>query len=186
MKDFNRPDLSGDTVWYDRLCVGDVALFRFPNSEPDSAEQPKTRTCLVVNVEHQDTQVFVEIAFGTSAQTDANRGLDIGVTEPDEMATAGLRKQTRFVCARRIIVSINHAGWDLNDQHDTPVVGRLGPQAMSDLAEIRERIAACQENFGHRWKQPKPFVVEHRSRRRISNPERSFKKPRSTGGRFHG
>jgi hypothetical protein len=58
-------------AWQAGLGPGNVVLFRFPYAEPDAAEPPKSRTCLVLEVERRSDGIYVELAYGTSADTDA-------------------------------------------------------------------------------------------------------------------
>ena len=169
-------------AWQTSLQPGDVVLFRFPCTEHDPAVAAKIRTCLVLSVQTRNGHGFAEIAYGTSANTRANVGDEIHVVTPAAMAGAGLRKPTRFVCARRQEVSLCDAGWDLSRGHSTPIIGRLDPAARARMAALRagiadrrDQVAALQPGRGAsaQVRSPAGFTVEHRRRRRL---------PRSVSG----
>lgn len=101
--------------------------------------------------------------YGTSVDSRKNVGYEIDVSKPEAMAAAGVRKPTRFVCARRIIVTVDHPGRDLNPRHATPVIGRLAPEAMERMNAIRARIHAARDIIAdRRAAKRRPFTVEHR------------------------
>ena len=157
-------------AWGDDLQRGDVVLFRFPCAEECPVEKPKRRTCLVVEVEDHGGHRFVEIAYGTSAETKANIGDELRVAAPDEIAQAGVRKTTRFVCSRRITVMLDHPGWDTNGAHPSPIIGHLAPAPMRKLDAIRARIRALRDVAADRRASRRAFSVEHRRRRTIARP----------------
>ena len=126
----------------DVLQRGDVVLFRFPLAdEDDEPGAPKRRPCLVLDTLTRGDERFVEIAYGTSADTRANRGYEIVVKQPDARAAAGLSKPTRFVCARRIIVHAGHGGFDGRTK-GPHVIGRLDESLMERMNAVRARIQA--------------------------------------------
>lgn len=162
--------------WRSLLQPGDVVLFRFPCAEPNPPEPPKRRTCLVIEVEDRGGQRCAEIVYGTSADTAANTGDEIHVAAPEEIARAGLRKPTRFVCSRRITVSLDHPGWDLNPRHPSPIIGQLTLKAMTRLNAIRARIHALRDIAAdRRASRRQSFTVEHRRRRLVSRPEKAVR-----------
>lgn len=181
MKDMNTLELPGQGSWHTDLSIGDVVLFYFPHAERDTCEAPKSRTCLVVDLFDEAGTTMVELAYGTSVDTAANRGREIHLVDPEEIAIAGLHRPSRFVCARRVIVSIDHPGWDLDDWHATPVLGRLGPRVCAELDKIRAAIQADQAALFNVWKEPKPFAVE----RRFVRPDPHVRQPKSQGVTRH-
>ncbi|ATG36763.1 hypothetical protein PhaeoP23_02653 [Phaeobacter piscinae] len=124
------------------LQRGDVVLFRFPlNDENAEPSAPKRRPCLVLNTLSSGDDRFVEIAYGTSADTRANRGYEVIVNHPASRDTAGLSKPTRFVGARRIIVHVDHSGFD--GQTEGPeIIGKLDARLMERLNTVWARIQA--------------------------------------------
>ena len=124
------------------LQRGDVVLFRFPLAEEDDEPgAPKRRPCLVLDTLTAGDERFVEIAYGTSADTRANRGYEVIVKQPAARATAGLSKPTRFVCARRIIVHVNHSGFHGRTK-GPQIIGRLDEALLERMNAIRARIQA--------------------------------------------
>ncbi|GGM00360.1 hypothetical protein GCM10011534_22730 [Pseudooceanicola nanhaiensis] len=124
------------------LQRGDVVLFRFPLAEADDEPgAPKRRPCLVLDTLTAGDDRFVEIAYGTSADTRANRGYEVIVKQPDARTTAGLSKPTRFVCARRIIVHVDHSGFHGRAKRPH-IIGRLDEALLERMNAVRARIQA--------------------------------------------
>lgn len=124
------------------LRRGDVVLFRFPLAEEDDEPgAPKRRPCLVLDTLTVGDDRFVEIAYGTSADTRANRGYEIIVKQPSARETAGLSKPTRFVCARRIIVHVNHSGF-FGRTKGPQIIGHLDEALLERMNAVRARIQA--------------------------------------------
>jgi hypothetical protein len=163
-------------AWGNDLRRGDVVLYRFPCAEEHPAEPPKRRTCLVLEVEDRSGRRFVQLAYGTSVESTANRGDEIRVFSPEETALAGVRKPTRFVCSRRIRVALDHPGWDINRAHRSPIIGRLAPTATRKMNAIRTRNHALRDIAAdRRASRRRTFTVEHRRRRRVSLPGRAVR-----------
>lgn len=124
------------------LRRGDIVLFRFPLAEEDDESgAPKRRPCLVLDTLTKGDECFVEIAYGTSAETRANRGYEVIVKQPAARATAGLSKPTRFVCARRIIVHVAHNGFHGRTK-GPHIIGRLDLPLLERMNAVRARIQA--------------------------------------------
>ncbi|MEP0146511.1 MAG: type II toxin-antitoxin system PemK/MazF family toxin [Paracoccaceae bacterium] len=132
-----------DFDWKDLVERGDVVLFAFPiNEGADSpTEQPKLRPCLVLDVFELNGIKFVELAYGTSAHTKANTGYEVRVGHTDSCHAAGLDRPSRFVCARRVIVSINHPGFKGSKERGT-LIGRLDPPLLDRMNAMRARLQA--------------------------------------------
>ncbi|WP_157937601.1 hypothetical protein [Oceaniglobus roseus] len=79
--------------------------------------------------------------YGTSADTRANRGYEVIVKQSAARATAGLSKPTWFVCARRIIVHVNHRGFDGRTK-GPHIIGRLDEVLLERMNAVRARIQA--------------------------------------------
>ncbi len=129
--------------WAEQPERGDVVLFRFPIAEEaHEPDAPKRRPCLILDVFDWKGGPFVELAYGTSADTRANRGYEVLVKQPGARAVAGLTKPTRFVCARRIIVHVNHSGFQASEEACAPLIGRLDAALLERMHAVRARIQA--------------------------------------------
>lgn len=165
-------------AWQTNLRRGDVVAFRFPCAEDAGAADPKARTCLVLEIETRDGRHFAELAYGTTSDSHANRGEDLPVVDLAEIAAAGLRRPTRFVCARRVVVCVDHPAWEVSRRYATPVIGHLAPRSYERMNAIRARLhalrdfAADRRRERARMRQAAPrtradFIVEHRRRRPV-------------------
>lgn len=113
------------------LRPGTIVAFRFPLGEGEG--RVKTRLCLVIaRTLGKDGAPRITIAYGTSAGSQSNRGLDLEVAEPDAYKAAGLRRPTRFVLTRRVTVPASDPGLDRR-RAGSPVIGILAPAAMITL-----------------------------------------------------
>lgn len=93
----------------------------------------KTRPCLVIaTTPGKDGAPLITIAYGTSADSQSNRGLDLKLAKPDYYKAAGLRRPTRFVLMRRVTVPASDPGLD-GRRAESPVIGSLPPSAMIPL-----------------------------------------------------
>lgn len=127
--------------WTETLSHGDIVSFRFPIADENGAA-PKARPCLVLDIEEREGLHLVTLAYGTSAEGRANRGYEIRVACPEDAAAAGLDRPTRFVGARRLIVSLAHPGFHVSRSLGTPVIGRLPGIALARMHRVRARIHA--------------------------------------------
>lgn len=149
-----------------RLLGGDVVLFRFPLAEEDDQPgSPKRRPCLVLDTRIRGDERFVEIAYGTSADTRANRGYEVIVKQSAARETAGLSKPTRFVCARRIIVHVNHSGFDGRTK-GPHIIGRLDETLLKRMNAVRARIQAEADIAA--------YYREERRREELAREDRGF------------
>lgn len=170
------PTAAPPSDWRAHLQPGDVVLFRFPCAEPDPAEPPKRRTCLVFDVENRGGRRFAEIAYGTSADSRANTGDEIHVAAPEEMTRAGVRRPTRFVCARRVWVALDHPGWDVNPKHPSPILGCLLARGLAQMNAIRAKIHALRHIAAdRRATRRREFGVDHRRRRTVARPGKAVR-----------
>ncbi|WP_323768522.1 hypothetical protein [Antarctobacter sp.] len=128
---------------------GDVVLFRFPVTEEDAEPgAPKRRPCLVLDTFESGGERYVELAYGTSVSTRANRGYEVMVKQPASRAVAGLNKPTRFIGARRITVHIDNSGF--NGPTDGPtIIGRLDEALLNRMNAVRARIHAEADIAAH-------------------------------------
>lgn len=121
-----------ETNWRDIIQRGDVVLFRFPVNKRGRRAQPKRRPCLVLDIRTIDGTKFLDLAYGTSSDTKANKGYEIRIRQIASYLAAGLDRPTRFVCARRITVSVNHPGFNEEGKPRT-LIGRLDPPLMERM-----------------------------------------------------
>jgi hypothetical protein len=128
--------------WHPAVSPGDVILFAFPINRPAPGETAKTRPCVVLDVVTIDGRRHLLLAYGTTSDSDANRGDEIVVAAGAETAAAGVDRATRFVGARRLLVSIDHPGFATASGQRSPVIGRLTGQARRSLDALRTRLAA--------------------------------------------
>jgi hypothetical protein len=156
-------------AWAKSLQRGDIMLFRFPCAEENPVEAPKSRTCLVLDVETRAGELHIHLAYATSANTRANVGNEIHIETPQDMAAAVMRKPTRVVCDRRTWVTPDHPGWDLNPRHPSPSIGRLSPRGIARMNAIRAKLQALR-NIGADRKSARgrPFSVEQRCKRALA------------------
>ncbi|HHX88291.1 MAG TPA: hypothetical protein GX700_00740 [Paracoccus sp.] len=104
------------------LCPGTIVSFRFPLGEGEGPS--KTRPCLVIGSSTADGTPRITLAYGTSADSDSNRGLDLALAEPADWMAAGLHRPTRFVLMRRITVGPDDPGFNFH-RRGGPVIGVL-------------------------------------------------------------
>jgi len=122
------------------LRCGDIVLFRFPVKE-DGDLRAKRRPCLVLEKHDIFGATFIELAYGTSAMTRANRGYEIHVRRPEDILASGLKEPTRFVGSRRISVSLCNPG--LSSGATVPrLVGHLATSLNARFNAVRARIKA--------------------------------------------
>lgn len=182
---------SPDPIPAPRFRPGTIVSFRFPRAE--DGRPGKARPCLVV-ASSEDRLV---IAYGTSVDTPANRGLDVVLDDPDDWQVAGLHRPSRFVLARRVSVGPDDprlvfprqgkAAIGMIRDHHLPELDRLTRklgQALFDdrprgmppcrIRKHRERNPAplSATNRSGPWRPPpmRPFTVEHRTARRPIGP----------------
>ena len=134
--------------WQEIIERGDVVLFAFPINEKGEATRPKLRPCLVLDVFELSGTKFVELAYGTSADTKANRGYEVRVRRTASCHAAGLDRPSRFVCSRRVIVSNDHPGFERGDLRGT-LIGRLDPPLIERMNDVRARLQAEADITAH-------------------------------------
>ncbi|WP_340108451.1 hypothetical protein [Pikeienuella sp. HZG-20] len=144
--------------WRETLTWGDIISFRFPVEGSD--ESPKKRPCLVLDIARLGERRYAMLAYGTSAYTKANHGYEIRLSKAEALAS-GLRRSTRFVGARRLLVSLDHPGIVFWAATGAPVMGRLSGDAFERMNRVRARIQAEAD-----------IAADHRSRRRKTQPAR--------------
>ncbi|MBY6091776.1 type II toxin-antitoxin system PemK/MazF family toxin [Maritimibacter alkaliphilus] len=128
------------------LRRGDIVLLRFPIAEVphegDEAATPKLRPCLVLEVYERLGRRTASIAYGTSAQTRANRGYSIIAATKSGMETAGLDRPTRFVGLRRITVGLDQSGFEPAEGTASPIIGCLDADLCERMNAVHARIQA--------------------------------------------
>lgn len=133
--------------WQETLQTGDVVAFCFPH-EKDGRNKPKIRPVLVLDVEETPVGRFAVLAYGTSSPRPRQAIYCINVHTREDRKSASLDRPTSFNAARRIKVSVNHSGFDVNSRTGTPVLGRLVGSAKDRMQRVRARVDA--ERSKHR------------------------------------
>lgn len=113
---------------------GDIVYCRFPEKEiPGPA--PKPRPALVIAVGEVDGKLHIEVAYGTSRNTDRLHSGEFQISPPDGEAYAlsGLSYPTKFDLRNRKELPYNEA-WFRVPPHaphgQTPKLGVLHPSLM--------------------------------------------------------
>ena len=154
--------------WRAQLRAGDIVTFRFPLAERGARQLGKTRPCLVLAVADCNGVPHALVAYGTSADTPANRGHELAIDGPDAMAAAGLNRPTRFVGARCVHVPLTSAQFRPRAGTGSPIMGRLAVDdrhALLDVlrAILREpaRPTGAKRRRGLRtaWPRPAPIAT---------------------------
>ena len=123
-----KADRTRSSDWRDHINVGDVVAYRFPAAEPDLAELPKVRPCLVIERHDNDGPPCVVLAFGTTSPQRPRGAYDVVVPDWTQASSAGLKQATRFQCDRCLCVTVASTAFDLSGRTGSPVIGRLeGP-----------------------------------------------------------
>lgn len=173
--------------WAAALRPGTIVSFRFPLGEGEGPS--KTHPCLVIAVNTQNGRPRITLAYGTSAGSDSNRGLDLDLSEIGEWKAAGLHRPTRFVLMRRVTVGPDDPGFNLH-KAGGPVIGSLAAPALTALHPLtrllggrilenrRRGAAAARSRAGSRratpcWQRRRSgrqaqVVVEYRRSRRVA------------------
>ena len=168
--------IEADFDWKGLLSRGDVVMFRFPIAEAGDcakAKKPKRRPCLVLEVFEQIGKTFAEVAYGTSVNTNANRGHEVLVKQAGSCSAAGLDKPTRFVGARTVIVSLDHPGFDPKGD-EGPIIGHLDGPLTERMNSVRARLHANadmqaealqerREQEGRRRREERGFLGRNRA-----------------------
>lgn len=127
-------------AWAASARPGDIVMFRFPLGEGGESEKP--RPCLIVARSIKAGIPRLTLAYGTSAPTNANQGLDLRLDAPADWQPAGLRRATRFVLMRRITVGTVDHRFD-HGASDDPRIGSLPDQ-------MNPALAVLIRTLGHR------------------------------------
>lgn len=124
-------------VWADQVQPGTIVLFRFP--ERDDGLAGKRRPCLVLGMRQGPTGLRIALAYGTSAETTANRGFDLRIKSERDCRGAGLTRPSRFVIARRITVPADDPRFDTG-AHGSPIIGNLPGNRMTEFSTLMAGI----------------------------------------------
>lgn len=126
--------------WQAQLRAGDVVTFKFPLAERGARRLGKTRPCLVLSVADHEGVRHALVAYGTTAETPANRGYDLPIDAPEAMAAAGLHRPTRFVGARRVLVPLTSPMFRPQPDTGSPILGRLAADDRRALLDVLRAI----------------------------------------------
>lgn len=180
-------------TWAGRCAPGTIVSFQFPRNEDGLSG--KARPCLVVAIPEGADRTNMVLAYGTTADSDANRGHDLCLADRAAWRSAGLHHPSRFVLGRRITVPIDDPRFE-NGPDGHPIIGQLPASRQTEFADLIRLIgpALDQDRLGglpplrarngserrtmylrhRRSYATRPVIVEHRrSRRRSSNSSES-------------
>lgn len=135
----NDPQTTG-TDWQSRLQPADIVAFRFPHERLCKRGVPKVRPTLVLDRVEIGGTPFALLAYGTSSRRPRAPDLLVEVDDVAEIAAASLDAPTRFDGARRILVSLDNAGFVSCPRRRTPVIGRLTGVSQTRASFLRAHI----------------------------------------------
>lgn len=141
------------------IARGDIVACRFPIADEPNRPGDKVRPCVVLAVhQRHDGALFVEVAYGTDAVHTSNSGFDFAIVDEAEYLGAGLKKPTRFVLRRSVVVPVSDAYLDFNHA-GTAKIGSL-PAKSRDRMEERDKARVAR-------RRPNGVVVCHRPRKKV-------------------
>ena len=149
------PAASAD--WRTHISRGDILSFAWPGA--DAARGP----CLMLDRARIGGRPFVLLAAGEPDDGRFARGYDILVERAEARMLAGLAEPTRFRADRRLLVSLDTSGLQL-DGGASPVLGRLSGRELDRLDRVRARIHAEADMAADR----RARSLEGRRRARLS------------------
>ncbi|MCZ4260139.1 hypothetical protein O4G76_04700 [Limimaricola sp. G21655-S1] len=164
-------------AWRDLVTPGDIVSFRFPLAEEGHTGRPKSRPCLILDLEERGGKRYALLAYGTTSRRRSNTGYEVHVRRRADYLSAGLNEPTRFVGARRLLVPLNHGGFSVCQATGSAVLGRLDGSAFAAMNAVRGRIhaerdIAADRRAGRRSRagvdRGRGFTVERRTRRRLA------------------
>lgn len=126
--------------WKDTLSRGDIVSFEFPIERPLPWDIVKPRPCLVLDTAWDGGHREAILAYGTDFDNRSNRGHEVRVRHETDIRALGLRKPTRFVCARRLVAPLDQGGFRCSAE-GTPVIGRLTPPLLARLEKVLPELA---------------------------------------------
>ena len=127
-------------TWGETVGCGHIVSFSMPHDKPGD-EGPKDRPCLVLSVIRQeDGPDLVLLVYGTGEHKKflSRRGLTLLVDRERDIAESRLKKPTRFIPRRRIVVPIDDPRFRCKG--GTPVIGRLPRSFRDRLTQMRRYI----------------------------------------------
>lgn len=123
--------------WTAGLVPGTLLSFHFPEAE--DGKPGKARPCLLIAIDQDETGMRLALAYGTSANTPANRGLDLVLDQEADWSGAGLRRPSRFVLARRITIMPGDPRLSFS-RKGAPIIGQIPASHMAELARLTSRL----------------------------------------------
>ncbi|CTQ48097.1 hypothetical protein [Jannaschia donghaensis] len=148
--------------WRDHISPGDIVSFRFPLAEDGNRAHPKARPCLILDIEERGDHRFALIAYGTTSRRKSNIGYEVHVRRREDYAAAGLNRPTRFVGARRVLVSLDHSGFALCGATGSAVLGRIEGKPYEVMNLVRGRIYAIRDIAADRRARAQRFRMRGR------------------------
>lgn len=141
--------------WATSCVPGTIVSFRFPQGE--NGQSGKARPCLVIGINTASNDMRLTLAYGTTAETDANRGFDLHLSERAAWRKAGVHRPTRFVLARRLTIAIDDLRFDCGPAGN-PIIGRLPSAQLSQLADLLRILGPLLDNDSFDGPSPRQAV----------------------------
>lgn len=161
--------------WQNDVSYGDIVLFRFPGAGQPAAARPAVRSCLVLDVAMLNARRRAILVPAFAARHPGASGRTLVLRSQAEYRQAGLDRPTQFPIRSQLIVPLEHDGFVVSDATGTPLVGRLGGDALEWVNAERARIHALRDIRAERACAHSPqrrgarrghdFTVERRGRR---------------------
>ena len=129
------PDAGSAPDWAEAVHPGDVLLARL--DVPGGRGTPEPRPCLLVEVEHLGCERLLRLAYGLPAIGRPRRGLDVHASREDLRGVRGLRREHVFCTSRPLLVVPVRHSCLLPVEGASPVLGRLGGDALARLDVVR-------------------------------------------------
>jgi len=125
------------TQWRDAVAHGDLLMFAHPDGASSRDGAAQARPCLVVDLARIGGRRFVALAAGVPDHGGPARGYDVVVRDP----RAGDGRPLRFCAARRLLVPLDHAGFETGP-NGSPRLGALEGRELDRLNRVRARLHA--------------------------------------------
>ncbi|WP_209427470.1 hypothetical protein [Pararhodobacter sp. SW119] len=171
--------------WQKCLKVGDVVLFEVTLTGIALGAMAVGRPCLVIEVGTVLGGRYAVLASSVAAHPPIQSELGLLVQSPHELRIAGLQEPTFFLLSQQIVVPLNDPGFLLDRNTATPRMGCLERFALERLTGLlvpeqpAARVAPGTAQHpgrgrSRRRRTVRPFVVERRSRKKLSHRPGAF------------
>lgn len=117
----------------------DIVWCKFPYAEQAGKPGPKSRPGLVrsVQLRNKQTEVWVEIAYGTTKYDHRQRPMDLHIQNSLEIDRCGLQRATCFILDRIALLPWGPLFFGPRDDGVGPVIGSLSDMAKMQLEAIK-------------------------------------------------